>query len=162
MNGTVMHTRVTSIVVAALVCLTANALPLKAQQAQSADDQATAPSDPSSAAAESNGSAAQSDPVVDLSDEIADEAQFDDAILEVARLAGHALICSQEDEVTLHEQQAFVLYRTLVELFGTERAFKFAAAYGHAAGEEIESCEGIVDRFEDRYGAAVQRFDIID
>ena len=82
-----------------------------------------------------------------------------------AQLAGAAYAClAEEKDLKTHETRVFSAFTRLVQLFGTERAFKFAAAYGYGTSEENEEkkCAEVVDRFNDKYAVIAQKYDLVD
>jgi len=93
------------------------------------------------------------------------DAGFDRSIMEFGELAGAAYACLADDaDLKRHEARVFDAYSKLIQLFGTERAFKFSASYGYGTAEQNDEkqCAAIVDRFTDKYGAIAQKYNLID
>lgn len=79
-------------------------------------------------------------------------------------MAGEAFTCLKDEALDKHEVRVRSVYDKMIELFGTERAYKFAVAYGYGAAQELESdkCEETVDAFEDKYGAVAEKHELVD
>ncbi len=93
------------------------------------------------------------------------EAAFEKSIMEFGELAGAAYACLADDaDLQRHEVRVFDAYSKLIQLFGSERAFKFSASYGYGTAEpnDEEQCTEIVDQFEDKYGAIAQKYNLVD
>jgi hypothetical protein len=94
------------------------------------------------------------------------EEAFDEAIIDYGMLAGAVRSCIKEDEakLTTHETRAFDIYSRITRAFGTDRSFKFAAAYGYGAaeGNEEAECAELIDQFEDKYGVVAAEYGLVD
>lgn len=79
------------------------------------------------------------------------EATFDEALNQFGYAAGATHQCSDADEKaqTLHRSQQ--VFNRLSQLFGTDRAFYFAAAFGAGSVDKLEegSCESYKRAFWD-------------
>lgn len=92
-----------------------------------------------------------------LAQEIDDEAAFDDALSQFGHAGGAAWQCSDEaGQSTILGQVSDVFHR-LTQLFGTERAFTFAAAFGAGTVDTIEAadCDGYIVGFADGLEAGI-------
>lgn len=92
------------------------------------------------------------------------DAAFDKAIVEFGQLAGASYACLAEDQdLKVHETRVFSAYTRLVQMFGTERAFKFSAAYGYGTAEanDEKKCAEIVDQFTDKWAVIAQKYDLV-
>jgi len=67
------------------------------------------------------------------------EQEFDSSLRELAELTGQAFACLSGEALEKHEDRAQEIFRRIIELFGSDRAFVFAVTYGHSAGEESEA-----------------------
>ena len=63
-----------------------------------------------------------------------------------------------------HEVRVFDAYSKLIQLFGSERAFKFSASYGYGTAEQNdeEQCTRLSTSLTDKYGAIAERYDLVD
>lgn len=93
------------------------------------------------------------------------EADFDDSLKDLGELAGEVYACEGDDEKRgIHEARVKNIYNEVNKLFGTDRAFLFASAFGYGAANELDkkTCAELSDEFEDRYGAISEKYDLID
>ena len=93
------------------------------------------------------------------------ENDFDDSLKDLGELAGEVFVClkdSKDDEQ--HKDRVKVVYQELNKLFGTDRAFIFAASFGYGAASENDAatCTELSDEFEDRYGAIIEKYELVD
>ncbi len=93
------------------------------------------------------------------------DVDFDESIMEFGKLAGAAYACLVIDaDLKRHEARVFDAYSKLIQLFGTERAFKFSASYGYGTAEQNDEkqCAEVVDQFKDKYAGIARKYDLID
>jgi uncharacterized protein YdeI (BOF family) len=78
-----------------------------------------------------------------------DEEAFDLALKEFGYAGGAAWQCATEDEKSALLDQSLRVYTRLTQLFGTDRAFFFSAAFGAGAVDDIasEDCAGYAAAF---------------
>lgn len=93
------------------------------------------------------------------------EKDFDESLKDLGELAGEVFSCnSDESSRDKHESRVRDIYGELNKLFGTDRAFLFATAFGYGAASEQDkmTCTELTDEFEDRYGAITEKYNLID
>jgi hypothetical protein len=93
------------------------------------------------------------------------EADFDESLKDLGELAGEVFSCVQDkDKRATHVERVDSVHGELNKLFGTDRAFLFAAyfGYGSASEQDEATCSELTDEFEDRYGAITKKYDLID
>jgi hypothetical protein len=124
-----MHIRLLTVVLAAFVPVLACAQPAKpaqppqpAQQAQPAK-----PAQPAKAAQ----SAAGED----------EDVKFEESIRNFGFVSGAAYQCLPEAERTAHDREVLRAYSGIVRLFGSDRAFFYAAAFGAGTSMPIDKAE---------------------
>jgi hypothetical protein len=85
-----------------------------------------------------------------------EEEIFDQSIRNFGFEAGAAWQCSAEDARGAAESDALTAYNGLVRLFGTDRAFGFAAAFGAGTTATVpkEECDSHIAAFEDGMAAS--------
>lgn len=85
-----------------------------------------------------------------------DESAFDDALRNFGLTAGIAWQCSAEDMRESVDVRTLEAYSGILRLFGSDRAFGFAASYGVgiAADIEDEDCAARIAAFEDGLASA--------
>jgi hypothetical protein len=78
-----------------------------------------------------------------------EEQRFEDAIRNFGFVSGAAYQCLPESERTAHDRAVLKAYSGLVQLFGSDRAFFFAAAFGAGTGMSIDKakCAGYIEDF---------------
>jgi len=86
-----------------------------------------------------------------------EEASFDEALNQFGYTGGAAWQCSAAEDQEMVVRQATEVFHRLTQLFGTERAFAFAAAFGAGTVDKLEdgSCEGLVTAFADGIKAGI-------
>lgn len=86
-----------------------------------------------------------------------DEAAFDDALGQFGYAGGAAWQCSEEGARDAVLGQVTEVFHRLTQLFGTDRAFTFAAAFGAGTVDTIdaEACDGYVTGFADGLNAGI-------
>jgi hypothetical protein len=72
-----------------------------------------------------------------------EEAAFDDALKNYGYAAGAAVQCADEAEKSALVEEAAGVFDRIVQLFGTDQAFYFSAAFGAGTVDAIEegTCE---------------------
>lgn len=87
-----------------------------------------------------------------------DDAAFDEALRNFGLTAGMAWQCSAEDARESVDIQALEAFQGIVRLFGSDRAFGFAAAYGVGIAAEMdpEDCADRIAAFEDGMASALK------
>lgn len=85
-----------------------------------------------------------------------DEAAFDDALRNFGLTAGMAWQCSPEDMRESVDARTLEAYSGILRLFGSDRAFGFAASYGVGIAADIqdEECAARIAAFEDGLASA--------
>ncbi len=85
-----------------------------------------------------------------------EEAAFDEALRNFGVTAGEAWGCSAEEARSEVEQNVLRAHAGVVRLFGLDRGFAFAAAFGAGAAVPIapEDCPAQIAAFEDGLAAA--------
>ncbi|MEQ9259962.1 MAG: hypothetical protein RIG84_12790 [Roseovarius sp.] len=85
-----------------------------------------------------------------------DEAAFDDALRNFGLTAGMAWQCSAEDMRESVDARTLNAYSGILRLFGSDRAFGFAASYGVGIAADIqdEDCAARIAAFEDGLASA--------
>jgi hypothetical protein len=68
-----------------------------------------------------------------------DDASFDDALKDFGYAGGAAWQCASDDGKGEIVESAFTVFNRLSQLFGTDRAFFFSAAFGAGTVDEIEA-----------------------
>jgi hypothetical protein len=79
-----------------------------------------------------------------------DDLRFDGAIREFGFVSGAAYQCLPETERTAHDREVLKAYSGLVRLFGSDRAFFYAAAFGAGTSLSIDKtrCSGYIEDFK--------------
>lgn len=85
-----------------------------------------------------------------------DEAAFDDALRNFGLTAGMAWQCSPEDMRESVDARTLEAYSGILRLFGSDRAFGFAASYGVGIAADVEDsdCAARIAAFEDGLASA--------
>jgi len=80
------------------------------------------------------------------------EEQLDDGFKRFGYLAGLARGCVKEEQRPALEREALDLHSGISRLFGTDRAFLFAAAFGFGTSVtlEIKECEEVIAAYDQR------------
>lgn len=80
------------------------------------------------------------------------EEKLDEGLKGFGYLAGLALGCVAAEQRTALEREAMDLNAEIGRLLGLDRAFLFAAGFGHGTGVElkIEDCKPVLTRYEAR------------
>lgn len=78
-----------------------------------------------------------------------EDVQFEESIRNFGFVSGAAYQCIPEAERTAHDREVLRAYSGLVRLFGTDRAFFYAAAFGAGTSMSINKsdCAGYVAEF---------------
>ncbi len=93
------------------------------------------------------------------------EKDFEDSLKDLGELAGEVYSCEENKEKReKHLGRVDSIHDELNKLFGTERAFIFAAYFGYGTASENNqaTCTELTDEFVDRYGAISEKYDLID
>jgi hypothetical protein len=93
------------------------------------------------------------------------EKDFEESLKDFGELAGEVYSCKEDKEQReKHFGRVDSIHDELNKLFGTERAFMFAAYFGYGTASENDqpTCTELTDEFEDRYGAISEKYDLID
>jgi len=79
----------------------------------------------------------------------AEDVQFEESIRNFGFVSGAAYQCLPEAERTAHDREVLRAYSGLVRLFGSDRAFFYAAAFGAGTSMSIDKkdCAGYVADF---------------
>jgi hypothetical protein len=96
------------------------------------------------------GTAQTAKPAPALSTAEQDDLRFDGAIREFGFVSGAAYQCLPETERTAHDREVLKAYSGLVRLFGSDRAFFYAAAFGAGTSMNIDKakCSGYIEDFK--------------
>ena len=80
------------------------------------------------------------------------EAQFDESLKRFGYLAGLARGCVVAEQRVDLEREALDLHGAIGRLFGTDRSFLFASAFGYGTTVSVDTqeCEEVVRRYEER------------
>jgi hypothetical protein len=70
-----------------------------------------------------------------------EDVRFEESIRNFGFVAGEAYQCLPEAERTAHDREVLKGYTGIARLFGTDRAFFFAAAYGAGATPGIDKAK---------------------
>ncbi len=78
------------------------------------------------------------------------ELQVDDGLKRFGYLAGLARGCVADQQRTGFERETLDLHNAIGRLLGTDRAFLFAAAFGHGTSVTLEAgeCKEVLSRYE--------------
>jgi len=74
-------------------------------------------------------------------DEGAEEAAFDDALQDFGYAGGAAWQCAEDTDKGELVDSAMHVYNRLAQLFGTDQAFFFSAAFGAGTVDEIDTAD---------------------
>lgn len=79
-----------------------------------------------------------------------EEDLFDERLREFGYWSGAALGCVAEARRTEFERRALETYSRIARLFGTDRAFFYAAAFGHGMAIEVDNsrCAELLEKLE--------------
>lgn len=79
-----------------------------------------------------------------------EEIRFEESIRSFGFVSGAAYQCRPEAERAAHDREVMKAYAGLVRLFGTDRAFFYAAAFGAGTSMPIDKarCAGYIDDFK--------------
>jgi hypothetical protein len=86
-------------------------------------------------------------------DEGAEDAAFDDALQDFGYAGGAAWQCAEDAGKGEIVENAMHVYNRLAQLFGTDQAFFFSAAFGAGTVDEIDT--GDCDRFASEFAEGV-------
>jgi hypothetical protein len=102
-----------------------------------------------------SGAAAQTSTPAQADTESADVA-FNQSLTDFGVLAGRVNGCVEANALAAHEERVFNMFSRIVQLYGTDRAFRFSAAYGHGATLEVEEdkCPEVIATFEAQIATA--------
>jgi hypothetical protein len=80
------------------------------------------------------------------------EEQIDEGLKGFGYVAGLALDCVAREQRNALEREAMDLNAEISRLLGIDRAFLFAASFGHGTGVElkVEECKAVLSRYEAR------------
>lgn len=80
-----------------------------------------------------------------------DDENFDNAIQQFGYLSGNAFQCASSDQSQSIETEALKAFTGIARLFGTDRAFFYAAAYGVGATSKIDKtkCKEYIRQFQE-------------
>ena len=70
-----------------------------------------------------------------------EELRFEESIRNFGFLSGQAYQCLPEAERTAHDREVMKAFSGLVRLFGSDRAFFYAAAFGAGTGAGIDKAK---------------------
>jgi hypothetical protein len=92
-----------------------------------------------------------------LAQETEDEAAFDDALSRFGYAGGAEWQCSAEEGQRSVVAQVSDVFHRLTQLFGTDRAFTFAAAFGAGTVDAVDTtdCESYITGFADGLKAGI-------
>lgn len=78
-----------------------------------------------------------------------EDLRFEEAIRNFGFVSGAAYQCLPEVDRTAHDREVLKAYSGLVRLFGSDRAFFYAAAFGAGTGMSIDKskCAGYIEDF---------------
>ena len=78
-----------------------------------------------------------------------EDARFEDAIRNFGFVSGAAYQCLPEKDRTAHDREVLKAYSGLVRLFGSDRAFFYAAAFGAGTSMSLDKakCTGYIEDF---------------
>jgi hypothetical protein len=81
----------------------------------------------------------------------ADDENFDDAITKFGYLSGQAFQCAASEQGKTVENSAMKAFTGITRLFGSDRAFFYAAAYGAGATDNIDTnkCADYLKKFQE-------------
>ncbi len=79
-----------------------------------------------------------------------EDVRFEEAIRNFGFLSGAAYQCLPEADRTAHEREVLKAFSGLVRLFGSDRAFFYAAAFGAGTSMTIDKakCAGYIEDFK--------------
>lgn len=79
-----------------------------------------------------------------------EEERFEDAIRHFGWLSGAVYQCLPEADRAAHDREVLKAYSGIVQLFGSDRAFFYAAAFGAGTSMSIDKarCASYVDDFK--------------
>lgn len=100
-----------------------------------------------------------SEPAPALSPAELEDQQFEDAIRNFGFLSGAAYQCLPQGERLSHDREVLTAYSGIVRLFGSDRAFFYAAAFGAGTSANIErsKCSAYIDDFRAAMKASGRR-----
>ena len=86
-------------------------------------------------------------PAISLAEQ--EELRFEEAIRNFGFVSGAAYQCLPEADRTAHDREVLKAFSGLVRLFGSDRAFFYAAAFGAGTGMSIDKtkCASYIDDF---------------
>ena len=78
-----------------------------------------------------------------------DDLNFEESIRSFGFISGAAYQCLPEADRSAHDREVLKAYSGLVQLFGTDRAFFYSAAFGAGTSTEIDKakCPTYIDDF---------------
>jgi hypothetical protein len=78
-----------------------------------------------------------------------EDLRFEESIRNFGFLSGAAYQCLPETDRTAHDREVLKAYSGLVRLFGSDRAFFYAAAFGAGTSMSIDKakCAGYIEDF---------------
>jgi hypothetical protein len=79
-----------------------------------------------------------------------DDLKFEESIRSFGFVSGAAYQCLPEADRTAHDREVLKAYSGLVRLFGSDRAFFYAAAFGAGTGMSIDKakCANYIEDFK--------------
>ena len=79
-----------------------------------------------------------------------DEEQMDTALRKFGYVSGQAFSCHTKEQQTKLERTALDVGTNVLRLFGSDRAFFFAAAFGAGASEQVDAakCPAVIKEAE--------------
>lgn len=82
---------------------------------------------------------------------IDEEEKFDDALQQFGYVSGAAFQCSSSNQAQTIEKRVMTTFTGINRLFGSDRAFFYAAAYGAGATGSIDrsKCSQYIQQFQD-------------
>ena len=80
-----------------------------------------------------------------------DEEKFDDAIQQFGYVSGAAFQCATSNQAQAVERDVMRAFTGITRLFGSDRAFFYAAAYGAGAAGKVDraKCPQYVKQFQE-------------
>lgn len=102
---------------------------------------------PAAALAQAAQPSAPSAPALSLAEQ--EDLRFEEAIRGFGFVSGAAYQCLPEANRTAHDREVLKAYSGLVQLFGSDRAFFFAAAFGAGTSMSIDrtKCASYIEDF---------------
>lgn len=88
-----------------------------------------------------------------------DEEKFDDAIQQFGYVSGAAFQCAASNQAAAVERDVMRAFTGITRLFGSDRAFFYAAAYGAGATDKLDrsKCPQYVKQFQESIQKRIPR-----